>query len=122
MAKVKKQTKSQARMRYEEKRPTKSFRTDAELDERIKTIQKDEGLSVAGIVRIGVEKLELRHRSEEEIRGRGYQEGYLAAKAKYAVSYRCAECNKMLAITTDAEKKAAAQYMRENGWKHKDCG
>jgi hypothetical protein len=58
----------------------------------------------------------LRERYEE-----GYQKGCQEAKARYCVTYFCSVCGGTVEVTSDKEKQAIRQYMRENGWVHVDC-
>jgi len=50
-----------------------------------------------------------------------YTKGYRAAQIKYAVPYNCSVCGKVIKIRTKDEKKAVAQYMKDNGWGHTEC-
>ena len=124
MAKRKK-SKSPARVRYEQKRPTFSFRTYKELNDRARAVKKAEGISNTNIVEIAVGLLEVKVRSEEEIKKQAYEKGELSgyelAESEYKVTYPCSVCGKPIDVTTDKEKRAIATYMREHGWGHGDC-
>ena len=120
-----KKNKSPARDRYEKSHPVISFRVDKELYDRLKAVKKVEGRSMADILKAGLGLIEVKMRKEEEIRQKAYDEGYEkgieAAAELYEVPYPCSVCGKEIVVTTDEEKKAIAEYMREHGWGHGDC-
>jgi len=120
-----KKNKSPARDRYEKGHPVISFRVDKELYDRLKAIKKVEGRSMADILKAGLGLIEVKIRTEKEIWQQGYDEGqvngYELAESEYKVTYPCSICGESIEVTTDEEKKAIAEYMREDGWGHADC-
>ncbi len=125
MSKVKKQKKTPLKIEYDGKHPPRVFRSDHDLEEIIQATQKDEGLSrsdaIKYLIRIGAGKLEVRQRSEKEIREKSYQEGYMKAKAIYSVQFKCAGCKETIAVESEDVRKAAAKYLQEHGWGHSEC-
>ena len=117
--------KTPSRVKYEQKRPTFSFRTYKELDERIQAVKKTEGISNTNIVEIAIGLLEVKVAKEKEAKRQGYEEGfekgYEEAESIYKVIYPCKVCRKALEVTTLEEKQAIRGYMLENGWGHIDC-
>ena len=114
-----------ARDRYEKNNPVVSCRVDRQLYDRLQAAKLAEGKSFTDILRIGLGMLEVKVRKEKEIRQQAYEEGqlngYELAEYEYKVTYPCSICGESIEVTTDEEKKAIAEYMREHGWGHADC-
>ena len=108
-----------SRVRYEQAHPTVTVRISSELRERLDFFKEAHGLSLGDVLRIGLEKAEP---DLDRAYGRGANDGYEEAKEEYEVTYRCRECRQRhLNITSDEEKKAAADLMYQAGWHSPDC-
>ena len=124
-----------SRLKYEASHPTISIRVDRELYDELKALKDTTGLSVAQVLKVGLEKAQT---STGEAHEKGYRmglqmgqkqgiqkgkiEGFEAAKKKYAVSYYCTYCGERhLTIESNEEKKAAAVMMSEAGWHDLAC-
>ena len=122
---TKKRKKTPSRIRYEQKRPTFSFRTYEELKARIQEVKKVEGISNTNIVEAGVDLFEVKNRKEKEVRAQaydeGYDEGYRDAEGLYKVTYPCKICRKTIEVMSVKEKEAIKRYMLQHGWGHADC-
>jgi len=121
MPKSKKGKRLPSQVKYDDKCPVLSGRVPLCLYDRAHAVMKEEGLSFADIIETGLEKFGARKRDEKEIRDKAYKEGYEAAKKQYAVYYSCSVCKKPIAISSDASKKAASQFMEQKGWRHTKC-
>jgi predicted CopG family antitoxin len=75
MAKYKKR-KTPSRIKYEQSHPTVSFRVSKELYDRLQSVKKAEGKSIAEVLKVGVGLLEVKVRKEKEIRDQAYEEGW----------------------------------------------
>ena len=124
MAKGKKK-KTPSRVKYEQKRPTVSFRVSKDLDDRLLAVKEAEGKSSTDVLRVGVGLLEVKVRKEKEVRAQaydeGYDEGYKDAEELYKVTYLCKICRKTIEVMSVKEKEAIKGYMREHGWAHARC-
>jgi hypothetical protein len=109
--------KTPSRVKYEQKRPTFSFRTYKELDERVQVVKKAEGISNTDIVEIAVGLLEVKVAKEKEAKRQGYEE----AKKLYMVPYLCCECGKPIAITSPETKRVVSKFLTQHGWGHAKC-
>lgn len=114
-----------SRVKYEQKRPTVSFRISKELYDRLQAVKETEGKSTTEVLKVGVGLLEVKVAKEREAKRQGYEEGfekgYEEAEELYKVTYPCKVCRKALEVTTLEEKQAIRGYMLENGWGHIDC-
>ena len=117
--------KTPSRVKYEQSRPTFSFRIYKDLDERIREVKKAEGMSNTNIVEAGVGLFEVKVRKEKEVRDQAYDEGYgdgsRDAEVLYKVTYPCSICGKTLTVMSKKEKDAIKRYMREHRWGHAEC-
>jgi len=117
--------KTPSRVKYEQSRPTFSFRIYKDLDERIQEVKKAEGMSNTNIVEAGVGLFEVKVRKEKGVRAQaydeGYDEGYKDAEELYKVTYPCKICRKTIEVMSMKEKEAIKGYMREHGWAHAAC-
>ena len=52
---------------------------------------------------------------------KAYKEGFDTGYACGCVFYHCSACGKLIKMSSDAERQAAAKYMEEHGWKHETC-
>jgi len=114
-----------SRIKYEQKRPTFSFRIYEELKARIQEVKKVEGISNTNIVEIAVDLLEVKVGKEKEVRDQaydeGYEKGYEEARKLYSVTFPCKVCGKIVTVTDKNAKEAIKGYMRQHGWSHTDC-
>jgi len=117
--------KTPSRVKYEQKRPTVSFRISKELYDRLQAVKETEGKSTTEVLKVGVGLLEVKVAKEKEAKRQGYEEGfekgYEEAEELYKVTYPCKVCRKALEVTTLEEKQAIRGYMLENGWGHTNC-
>ena len=122
---TKKIKRTPSRIRYEQKRPTFSFRTYEELKARMQEVKKVEGISNTNIVEIAVGLLEVKVGKEKEVRDQaydeGYEKGYEEAEELYKVTYPCKICRKMITVTDKNVKEAIRRYMLQHGWVHTSC-
>ncbi len=71
-----------------------------------------------------VDELNLGDDMPEKVRGiceRLFQCGYIAARARYSVTYPCARCGQLIEVSSEAEKFAIRQHMKEIKFGHMDC-
>lgn len=102
-----------------------SCRLSRDICDRLEKIKKLEGKSFADILKTGLGILEVHAREKEAARkvgdAQGYRRGYAEAERLYKVTYPCAVCGKMLAVTSRDEKEAIKVHMQDNSWGHKTC-
>ena len=88
-------------------------------------MKKAEGVSNTNILEAAVGLFEVKMRNEKEIRVQAYDDGWEKAIAEaeelYSVSYPCSLCGKAIVVTSEAEKQAISEYMREHRWGHTNC-
>jgi len=84
-----------------------------------------EDKSFADILKIGLGKQEVQAEKIVEAKKtameEGYEKGYAAAERLYKVTYNCSKCGQPTEVTSDEEKQDISEYMRANGWSHKEC-
>ena len=108
-----------SRARYEKSHPTVTIRVDLELYNELKALKETAGMSLADILKVGLEKSQAAAGDALE---KGFKEGYETAEAEYKVTYRCGRCRPPhLSITSDEEKKVAATFLYEAGWGDLSC-
>ena len=106
-----------SRVRYEEANPTVSVRISREFHEELEDLKEMSGLSMADILKAGLDKLEL---NVEEIYERGYIDGYQVAEQEFKVLVQCSGCGKAhLPVTGDTMKEGVARAF--TGWYNKSC-
>ena len=110
----KKKYQSPAKIKYDNSHPIVSFRSTPDLEKKLDEIKKMSDKSVADIFK---EAVGLQAPSTKD----AYEKAYLMAKYTYLVTYRCSVCGEIIEIDTPGEKKAVAQYMKENNWGHNKC-
>jgi hypothetical protein len=124
-AEAKKTRKAPSREKYEKENPVVSFRVSKKLYDRLQSVKQAEGKSITDVLAVGVGLLEVKARSEEEIREAAYEqgriEGFEIAESIFKVIYQCSVCGKEIEVESDGEKKAIKKYMREHGWGHASC-
>ena len=122
---MKKKSKTPSRTKYEESHPTVSFRVSRELYDRLQAVKKAEGKSITDVLKVGVGLLEVKVRSEAEIRGKafreGHRKGYELAESNYKCTFPCSGCGKTISVEGEAIKEAIKEYLVRNGWGHADC-
>ena len=107
-----------ARSRYERRNPTISIRVSRDIRDRLQQLRERSGKSLGDILR---EALDVQEPAAGAAYRRGYMNGRTSAEKIFRVDYRCSVCNGRLTIVRDTAKRAAATYMRENGWAHASC-
>jgi predicted RNA-binding Zn-ribbon protein involved in translation (DUF1610 family) len=114
MQKAMSTSKPPSRLRYEASHPTVTVRLSAEVHERLLKLRQTTGKSVADILReaVGV---------QEASAGSAYDRGYQAAKALYAVTWKCPVCGKDVTARAEKSKKLAGEYLAQLGGKHSEC-
>ena len=111
---AKKKHQPPAKIKYDKTHPTVSIRVGQELKEKLAEIKVKSGKTPADVLK---EALEIQSPSVND----AWERGYWSAMFHHGVSYNCSICGKSITISTPEEKKAAAQYMEENGWAHGEC-
>ena len=123
--KNKNKKKSPSRIKYEQNHPVISYRDSKELHDRLEAVKKAEGKSTTAILKEAVGLLEVRVRTEKEIKNeanaKGFEQGYHEAETEYKVMFLCSVCKKPIGVTSPEAKAAARKYMSEHGWGHADC-
>ncbi len=110
---------SPSRRRYESTNPVVSVRLSRETYERLVKFKESKGLSMADILRIGLEMAEPDLESAYHL---GMTQGYEIAVQEFEVTYWCSICRRRhLSVTSDEEKESAAQMMYQAGWHDPDC-
>ena len=104
-----------AKIKYDKSHPIISIRVSQDLKKQLDEIKEMSGKSVGDILReaVGVQAKSTK---------KAYTVGHTAGKYSYGLTYKCSRCGGTMWIDTPEEKKAAAQYMREHGWRHGNCG
>lgn len=114
-----------SRLRYEKRNPTISCRVPREVYDRLVAVKKSEKGSFASILKTGLGMIEAQRRKEAEIRkaalDQGYKNGYALAERRYKVTYPCSACGETIELSSNDEKQAAVAYMRQQGWRHREC-
>ena len=110
----KKKYQSPAKIKYDKSHPIVSFRTTPDLEKKLDEIQKMSDKNAADILK---EAVGLQAPSTKD----AYEIGYLTAKYTYLVTFKCSVCGEIMEIASPKEKKAVAQYMKEDGWAHNKC-
>jgi len=87
-----------SRERYERSHPTVSLRVDIDLYARLKRLKEQSGLSVADVLKVGLEK-------SEPLVGEAFQNGFMSALAEVyeAVCDGCEDAVMAIAIAQGAE-------------------
>jgi len=120
-----KKRKLPSRERYEKNKPVVSFRVPKEVYDKLQAVTKKTGMSRTDILKVGLGLIKVKIRTEEEIRKEIYDdvlvEGHTLAVERFMVVYQCSECGRPIELDSPEEKKAAAQYMTEHGWRHSEC-
>ena len=107
-----------SRLRYEYENPTVSVRVSRQLFEELRALKARSGKGVGDVLR---EAIGAQAATVGDAYQHGFRDGSRRTMAQYRVDYRCSGCGGTLTVTAKAEKQAVAAYMREHGWKHRDC-
>jgi hypothetical protein len=103
--------------------------------ERLLALREQSGLSFARLILRTLGEVELdvdtarRLGKEEGLAegmdtglAKGREDGFADAVARYRIGYACAKCGEDIVIGTgSASAKAAAAWLREKGWAHREC-
>jgi hypothetical protein len=107
------------RQRQSEKDAFPRRALDTELQRRLDLLKQESDISVADVIRIGLDKAEPIVKAAYN---RGVEHGIDTTREKYEVPYQCAACDRWhLSIFTLEEKLAAGEYMTEQGWHAEAC-
>jgi len=84
------------------------------VHKRLLKLRQTTGKSVADILReaVGV---------QEPSADSAYDRGYQAAKALYAVTWKCRVCDKDITAAGEKAKKLVGGHLAELGWAHSEC-
>lgn len=108
-----------SRVRYEKSHPTVSLRISREMRRKLDEVKEQYGLSVADVVRFGVEIAEPDLGSAFD---QGLSEGYEIARAEFEVTFRCSRCGRRhLSITDEKTKEAVSDLLYRAGWHSPTC-
>ena len=121
MARMSKRKVPPSRIKYENNHPTVTCRVSKEIYDRLTESKKVDGKSFADILKMGLGIVEKQDKKLVETRDKAYNKGYAEAGNRYTVTYPCATCGKDMEVTSWKEKLAIKQFMKENGWGHKEC-
>ena len=108
-----------SRVRYEATHKTFSVRLDPELQRRLDQLKHESGMSLADVIRIGLDKAEPNVKAAFH---RGVEYGFEEAREFFEVRFQCRRCGLWhQAITTDELKAAAAEFMYQQGLSDIEC-
>ncbi len=110
--------KSPSRIRYEQSHPTVSARLPVEDRDKLLTALKEMNASLADALKFIAGEFEL---NNDQVRRKGYEEGYAKAKKRYMITYPCPGCGELIAIIDPELKGLVGEFMKEHGWPHPDC-
>ena len=119
MATKKRESKSvpPSRVRYEERNPVVSLRISREFHEELEDLRITTGMSMADILKAGLDKIQA---DAEEIYERGFRDGYEVAEEEFKVMATCFRCKRPhLAVTSAKMKEAVARSVM--GWGGTGC-
>jgi hypothetical protein len=111
---VRKKRQPPAKIRYDRTHPIVSIRVDQKLKQQLEKLKAISGKSVGDVLRVAM-------KTQRASCERAYRMGEEAGKRLYGVQYKCSVCGGTMWINTPDEKKAAAEYMRDEGWGHGGC-
>ena len=107
-----------SRIRYEQANPTVSARVPLELHDRLKSMREQSGKSLTDVLK---QALAFQEPSVKRSYRQGLSRGKAESERIFRVDYRCKVCGGTLTVTSEEEKRAVAQYMRDHGWAHITC-
>lgn len=106
-----------SRTRYETANPTVSVRISQELREELEELKEISGLSMADILKVGLDKLKP---DADQFYDKGLKDGYEIAEEEFKVMATCSRCGRThLPVTGDKMKEVVAQAFI--GWYDKTC-
>ncbi len=103
-----------AKMKYDKSHPIISIRVSQDFKKQLDEIKEMSGKSIGDILR---EAMDVQSKSTKN----AWKQGYALAKVNYGVQYKCYVCGGKILIDSAEQRKAAAIYMREHGWRHGGC-
>ncbi len=112
-----KKTKPPSRERYEKNNPTVSARLPVEIRDKLRSVLREMGMSLAETLTALANEQELRLKPAEEARKAAYEE----ARNLYMVTCPCDVCGKLVAITSPRAKEVVSKYMAKYGLGHAEC-
>ena len=106
-----------SRTRYETANPTVSVRISQGLREDLEELKEISGLSMADILKVGLDKLKP---DADQFYDKGLKDGYEIAEEEFKVMATCSRCGRThLPVTGDKMKEVVAQAFI--GWYDKTC-
>ena len=106
-----------SRIRYVEANPTVSVRISQELKGELEDLKEMSGLSMANILKAGMDKLKP---DVDQFYDQGLKDGYEMAEAEFKVLATCSGCGKVhLPVVGERMKAVAAQRLFD--WTGKGC-
>jgi hypothetical protein len=118
-------SKAPSRVKYEKTHPTVSCRVPRDVYDKLKAFIDSEGKSFADVLKTGLGIMKAQVKEEEDIRIKGYDEGYRKgyedAERLYKITYPCSVCGRTITLTSANEKEAVKKYMQEHSWGHNSC-
>ena len=106
-----------SRLRYESNNPTVSVRISQELKGELEDMRVTSGLSIADILKAGLDKLEPEVNQFYE---RGFSDGYDAGKQEFELMVTCFGCGRAhVPVAGEIMRAAVAQKMF--GWTAQSC-
>ena len=100
-----------------EANPTVSVRISREFHEELQELKEKSGLSMADILKVGLDKLKP---DVDQFYDQGLKDGYEMAEEEFKVMATCSGCDKAhLPVVGEGMKVVAAQ--RLTGWTGKSC-
>ena len=99
-----------SRRKYEEDHPVVAARIPKEMLEELRLLKSASGMSVADVLRVGLEKARPPIETTFEL-------AYKDAEIRFRVYYQCSGCGRGdMSIQSEEEKEAAAELMYRDGW------
>jgi len=89
-----------------------------ELKKELEELQRIEDISMGDILR---EALGKQLPEAKRAHNTGYNKGYEAAMAEYAVTFYCRKCEQRIPITSADAKQILSSYMTNSKWVHVNC-
>ena len=104
-----------SRVRYEKSHPVISFRVSQEEHDQFKNLLAKKGQSQREFFKeaIGI---------QEPKYEKAYNNGFEEAKQKFRIWYYCNVCGEKIWIKPNGDNhKAMIEYMKKEGWRHREC-
>jgi len=103
--------------KYDRENPTVSSRIPRATRDNLYANLAKRGMSLADAMKVLAGEIEVKGLALDLARGEGME----YATKLYRVTYACSDCNGPVHLTGTEAKKAAARYMTEHGWHHRQC-